>query len=244
MPREDLTGRVFGKLTVKYLDHVDSRKQPYWFCICECTNEKIARGGELKNGTFTSCKECGRKRGSDKRKISNRKYNVFEKKDDYYIGYTTKNEEFYFDIDDFDKVSQYCWFKIKRGYIVTNTNINGKKKRLKLHHLIMNNQKGVDHIKPNKIDNRKSNLQICTQQNNLIKKSIQRNNTSGIIGISWDKRKCYYHTYITIDGKRKNLGYFNHNEFEKAIICRLKAEKEYFKEFAPQKHLFKQYGIE
>jgi hypothetical protein len=31
---------------------------------------------------------------------------------------------------------------------------------------------------------------------------------------------------------------------EEAIVARLLAEKKYFKEFAPQKHLYKEYGIE
>ena len=34
-----------------------------------------------------------------------------------------------------------------------------------------------------------------------------------------------------------------YNTEEEALIARLKAEKKYFKEFAPQKHLFKKYGI-
>lgn len=31
--------------------------------------------------------------------------------------------------------------------------------------------------------------------------------------------------------------------YEEAIVARLKAEKEYFAEFAPQKILFEEYGI-
>lgn len=45
-----------------------------------------------------------------------------------------------------------------------------------------------------------------------------------------------------INGKKTNLG--RYNNFEDAIIARLKAEKKYFGEFSPQKHLFKEYGIE
>ena len=35
-----------------------------------------------------------------------------------------------------------------------------------------------------------------------------------------------------------------HDNLEDAIYNRLKAEKQYFGEFAPQRHLFSQYGIE
>ena len=44
------------------------------------------------------------------------------------------------------------------------------------------------------------------------------------------------------DNKTKYLGTFI--DKKDAIKCRLKAEKLYFKEFAPQRHLFKEYGIE
>lgn len=33
------------------------------------------------------------------------------------------------------------------------------------------------------------------------------------------------------------------NEKKDAIIARLKAEKQYYGEFAPQKHLYQEYGI-
>jgi len=35
----------------------------------------------------------------------------------------------------------------------------------------------------------------------------------------------------------------SYKNIENAIIARLKAEKNYFKEFAPQRHLFKEYKI-
>ena len=42
-------------------------------------------------------------------------------------------------------------------------------------------------------------------------------------------------------GKNKHL-YCGPNKHD-AIIARLKAEKDLYKEFAPQQHLFKKYGI-
>ena len=47
---------------------------------------------------------------------------------------------------------------------------------------------------------------------------------------------------ICVNNKTKYLGTFI--DKKDAIKCRLKAEKLYFKEFAPQRHLFKEYGIE
>lgn len=48
-------------------------------------------------------------------------------------------------------------------------------------------------------------------------------------------------SYIDMNHKRINIGTFN--DKNDAIIARLKAEKEYFGEFAPQQHLFEEYGI-
>ena len=45
------------------------------------------------------------------------------------------------------------------------------------------------------------------------------------------------------DGKEINLGYFDN--IEDAVKARLEGELKYFgAEFAPQRHLFEQYGIE
>jgi len=57
-PRIDLTGRVFGKLTVLKFSH---RKGPsyYWLCRCECGKEKAVNSGSLKSGGSTTC-GCGK----------------------------------------------------------------------------------------------------------------------------------------------------------------------------------------
>ena len=59
--------------------------------------------------------------------------------------------------------------------------------------------------------------------------------------MSWNKTNNNWNTYIKINGKRKYLGSFSSKT--EAIRARLKAEKEYFGEFSPQKHLFEEYGI-
>ena len=44
-----------------------------------------------------------------------------------------------------------------------------------------------------------------------------------------------------INGKNKHL-YRGYNKLD-AIVARLRAESIYYKEFAPQRHLFEKYGI-
>ena len=71
--------------------------------------------------------------------------------------------------------------------------------------------------------------------------SLRKDNTSGISGVNWKKDRNKWHAVITINKKKINLGYYISKE--DAIKARLKGEKEYFGEFAPQKHLFNQYNI-
>lgn len=56
---EDLTGLVFGRLTVieRGEDRIDSvgKRRPTWRCICGCGNETTALASNLKRGITTSC---------------------------------------------------------------------------------------------------------------------------------------------------------------------------------------------
>lgn len=67
------------------------------------------------------------------------------------------------DIEDVDKVSKFKWRKSTKNYIKT-----GNSEQLYLHRLITDCQDGleVDHINHNPLDNRKSNLRICTHKEN------------------------------------------------------------------------------
>lgn len=77
------------------------------------------------------------------------------------------------DIEDIEKVRQFKWYTHnKRKYVVSINNskvqnYNGLK-RLALHRLILNppDNMVIDHINHNILDNRKSNLKICTQKEN------------------------------------------------------------------------------
>ena len=129
------------------------------------------------------------------------------------------------DLEDVDIIKEYKWnLRNNDGYI------SNKKVGL-LHRLIMNpdNDMVVDHINHNKLDNRKSNLRICTQQQNTMNTSLSKNNTSGIAGICWDKLRSKWKSYININSKRINLGYFNTKK--EAIEARKQAELEYFGEY-------------
>ena len=53
---DDLTGQVFGRLTVSERDRAGSAPgKVRWFCICECGNRVSVAGGELRVGGTKSC---------------------------------------------------------------------------------------------------------------------------------------------------------------------------------------------
>lgn len=52
---QDLTGFVFGDMTVLSFSHKDNRNKPYWICRCVCGTEKPVRTDSLKVGRIRSC---------------------------------------------------------------------------------------------------------------------------------------------------------------------------------------------
>lgn len=59
-----------------------------------------------------------------------------------------------------------------------------------------------------------------------IKSKPRKNNTSGIVGVHWNKRARMWQAYIRLRGKNHHLGWFKH--FEDAAEARREAEQEIF----------------
>ena len=103
----------------------------------------------------------------------------------------------------------------------------------RLHRLIMNVTDPnifVDHINHNGLDNRKSNLRICTNQENIRNCKVPKNNKSGYKGIYWAKDKNKQTVQITLNNKTKYIG--RYEKLEDAIAARKEATKKYYGEFA------------
>lgn len=227
---KDLTDTYLGKLHILYkdVDKSKDRKQTYWMCQCECGNYKSIAHSKLtdKNQPTLSC-GCLQK---EKARETNRKYNTYDLSGEYGIGYTSKGEEFYFDLEDYDKIKDYCWYKNAGGYMVTHYN-NYRMNRLIMDCFDMNFV--VDHINHNIVDNRKNNLRICLQRNNTKNTSKRNDNTSGVTGI-WKhkKRKCdYWYSEIRVDGQKIMLG--KSLSFNDMVQKRLFAEWQYYGEYSP-----------
>jgi hypothetical protein len=231
--RMNLIDQIFGRLTVIDYDLNNHKKGTYFLCQCSCENKTIisVRGSHLKDGNVQSC-GCLQKELASERF---RKYNTYDLTGDYGIGYTSKGEEFYFDLEDYDKIKDYCWGIHHTGYVCSR--IRETNEYIALHRLILNleQNKIVDHINHNKIDNRKFNLRITNVHGNAINKRTQKNNTSGHSGVSYHKAQKKWCARIPINKKRIHLGYFTNKE--DAIAARKTAEIKYFGEFRYQPEL-------
>ena len=128
------------------------------------------------------------------------------------------------DIEDIDKVKGYKWC-LSHGYAYN------LKSDIRLHRLIMScaDDKVVDHINRDRLDNRKSNLRICSQQQNSMNRGIQSNNNSGVVGVYWAKSRNKWCAQIMLNKKNIFLGYYE--DMNDAIQARKQAEIDYFCEY-------------
>jgi len=74
------------------------------------------------------------------------------------------------DVEDVQKVAGIKWYVTWNGYAMNRSKTQGRNTNLRAHRIIMDTPKGLDtdHINHDKLDNRKSNLKICTRSENLM----------------------------------------------------------------------------
>jgi hypothetical protein len=88
----------------------------------------------------------------------------------------------------------------------------------------------VDHINGNGLDNRKKNLRICTNAENIRNSKMRKSNKSGVKGIYWLARANCWHATIKFNYKSRHVGYFKDIEQAKKAI--MDARVKYHGEFA------------
>lgn len=149
----------------------------------------------------------------------------------------TKGYEAVIDDEDWELVTRYKWhavpkiFKNGKVYVRAAARIwNKTEKKYEnwvVSNWIMRPPKGmvVDHINGNPLDNRRENLRVCTQSQNIFnKKASTPGITSKYRGVSWDKRRGKWKCVITKNGKQIQIGRYE-TEKGAAVAYNLHIEK-------------------
>jgi hypothetical protein len=154
----------------------------------------------------------------------------------------TQGQNAIVDVQDFEWLSQWNWCavydqKTKSFYATRTVYLGGgrenrKTKNCKMHRLILGlegDQQG-DHKNRDTLDNRRRNLRPADFSGNVINRGIQKRNSSGFRGVSWEARRGEWRAQIAIGGIGEHLGYFQSKE--KAARAYDKAAKIKHREFA------------
>jgi hypothetical protein len=116
------------------------------------------------------------------------------------------------DDEDFEYLNQWKWYllKSKTNYYAIRTS-RPENKLIQLHRVVIQAKKGeiVDHVNRNKLDNRKSNLRICTISQNNQNRKISKLNKSGFNGVSWNSNNKKWVAQIACNNKKVHIGFFN-----------------------------------
>ena len=225
----DLTGMVFGRLTV--IGRAESREKNgtkvlMWKCRCSCGNPEPVNvtGIYLRNGITRSC-GCLQEEMNVEFGTSKKLFNRYEWKENYVIGYTGKDEPFYIDKQDYELISNLCWSQ-NSGYL--HAYDPETRKNVSMSRLITNPAPGmhVDHINHMTNDNRRCNLRVVSAGYNARNRTVAKNNTSKVTGVSWNKQKKKWTAAISFQGHTYYLGAYV--LFDEAVAARKAAEEKYF----------------
>lgn len=230
----DLTGKKFGRLTVckRIENHIfpSGQTRTKYECLCDCGNTTTVISSDLRSGITQSC-GCLAK---EKSYLASKKYNKYDLSNEYGIGYTYNEYNginyFYFDLEDYDKIKDYCWYFNDSGYLCSH--IANSRKAIRMHRLLMDadlEKKEVDHINHKTFDNRKSNLRLVTSTQNKYNRRVRSDSTTGVCGVR-KNNNGKFSAYISLEKHYVTIGTFDN--LEDAIAARKEAEEKYFGEYS------------
>lgn len=153
----------------------------------------------------------------------------------------TKGKYALVDDADFEWLNQWSWHaRGKRNVYVVR---KGYGKYLLMHRELVGVPPGfiLDHINGNTLDNRRSNLRVCTNQQNLMNAKLAVTNTSGFKGVCWHKGRKKWKAQINVDkNTRAHIGLFD-DKHHAALAYDLWA-KDIYGEFARTNFLIEYHG--
>lgn len=225
---QDMTGQRFHMLTVlRYLGPkaFGRRKIAVWECRCDCGSVFEAKAKGIRSGSTKSCGCWGRSRLG----LKNASAQVIDPSGRITL---CGGHVCLVDPEDLPLVSQFNWTPhvIRSGGIYAR---RFKPTRLMMHVLLMG-QRGVDHKNGNGLDNRRSNLRLATNAQNMANsrkpRSATKTRLKGVCAPRPERGSDYWQAQIKINGKPVKWGRFATEE-EAARAYDAKA-KEVHGEFA------------
>ena len=103
---------------------------------------------------------------------------------------------------DYSLVAQYRWHLhkgVKTNYARRSCRVDGTRHLL---HQLITGLKNVDHINGDGLDCRRSNMRPASGAEQTAHRGKFKNNTSGFIGVSWNKQRGTWVGQVMKDGKR------------------------------------------
>jgi hypothetical protein len=111
------------------------------------------------------------------------------------------------DDEDYARYSAWNWWKSGAGYV--SRRVRSERRTITLSRAIMNAPADlqVDHVNGDRLDNRRSNLRLCTQSQNNANARMCKG-TSRFRGVHWCSRTRDWIARIRVNGRTKHLGIF------------------------------------
>lgn len=140
----------------------------------------------------------------------------------------TKGKVTIVDDCDFEYLNQFKWHFNNKGYAIRTRRAAERpgSKHILMHSALLPSAKEVDHINNDGLDNRRSNLRSVTHLQNMWNYSMPMTNTSGYMGVTWQKGVDRWKAQIGIRGKNKYLGLFDTPEEASAAYEAAKAKRD------------------
>ena len=198
----DLTGQLFGRLTVLSIDH--KGHEVYWKCVCTCGKERVVAASRLLSGRASS---CGCSKYSDD--LTGKRFGrlvTVERLFNYQGGGGT---------------SYRCVCDCGNEVVVSRQVLqSGHTTSCGCYH----REQVIELVKLANISNGITEYEIDLNRiRNAVEGKPRSNSTTGVTGVSWATRDQKYIANIALKKKKYYLGGFK--DFEDAVKARKKAEQ-------------------
>ena len=189
---------------------------PYGLCHCGCGEEtSIAKYSSQRQG-YVKGEPVRYIHSHRARKPRGLGYApVWNEQDNCYDIHLTRGGVAKVGDEDVDVVRGLIWSYHNKGY--AHARIGGK--LVMMHRHIMQPPDGlfVDHISGDKLDNRRSNLRLCTKsQNGMNQAGPHKGSGSRFLGVHWHKATQKWAAAVRLDGTVHHIGVFE-SEVDAAI---------------------------